>query len=152
MKTSHIKLLLDIGMTVAVLALMEPRATGLSLHEWGGLAIAVAFLAHIVLNWTWISCMTGNFLKRATAKNRINYILDALLLLGFFTILLSGAAIAKTIDFSWLALPGTRFFWRSVHISASLLTLIGVGVHVGLHWKWVVCRFRKTRKQELAHA
>lgn len=151
MKQSHIKIIIDIVMTVAVLALMEPRATGLSLHEWGGLIICIIFLIHNILNWKWITCVTGKFLKKLPTKNRVNYILDALLVVGFFLIVLSGMAIAKTIDFTWLPLGGTRSFWRSIHVSASMLTLIAVAVHVGLHWQWVTCQFRNIRK-EVIHA
>jgi hypothetical protein len=150
MKRSHIKLIIDVFMTIAVLVLMEPRATGLSLHEWGGLLICVVFLSHILLNWKWVACVTGKFFKKLPAKSRVNYIVDGLLMLGFLLIVLSGMVIAKTIDFSWLPVPGTLFFWRSVHVSASLMTLLAVGVHVGLHWKWVTCQFRST-KREVAH-
>jgi hypothetical protein len=110
----------------------------------------VVFLTHTLLNWKWVACVTGKFFKKLPVKNRVNYILDALLIAGFFLIVLSGIAIARTIDFAWLTLPGSRFFWRSLHVSASLVTLIAVGMHVGLHWNWVLCRF-KTRK-ESAHA
>jgi hypothetical protein len=150
MKRAYIKIIIDIVMTLAVLALMEPKATGLSLHEWGGLAICLIFLIHNLINWKWIACVTGKFFKKLPVKNRVNYVLDAVLLLGFAAIVLSGMAIAKTIDFSWLPLGGTRFFWRSLHVSASLLTLAAVGVHVGLHWKWIDCQFGNIRK-EVAH-
>jgi hypothetical protein len=150
MKQSHLKIIIDVVMTVAVLVLMEPRATGLSLHEWGGLIICVVFMIHTLLNWKWVIRVARKFFKKLPIKNRVNYILDALLIVGFFLIVLSGIAIARTIDFAWLTLPGSRFFWRSLHLSASLVTLIAAGIHVGLHWNWVLCRF-KTRK-EIAHA
>ena len=151
MKRSYLKLLIDSVMTVALIMLMEPHATGLSLHEWGGLVICAAFFAHALLNWKWIACVTGKFFAKLPAKSRVNYCLDALLAAGFFLTVLSGMAIAKTIDFTWLSLPGTWPFWRGLHTLAALLTLLAVGVHVGLHWKWVVYQCKK-RKQEAAHA
>lgn len=110
MKRTYIKIIIDIAMTAAVLALTEPKATGLSLHEWGGLAICLVFLIHNLINWKWIACVTGKFFQKLPAKNRVNYVLDALLLVGFSAITLSGMAIAKTIDFSWLPLGGNMFF------------------------------------------
>lgn len=150
MKKSTMKILIDVVMTAAVLALMEPRATGLSLHEWGGLATCLVFLIHNILNWKWITCVTGRFFKKLPVRNRINYVVDALLFAGFTAIIISGMAIAKTIDFSWLPLARYAFFWRSLHVSASMLTLIATAVHLGLHWNWILCRV-KIRK-EVAHA
>lgn len=134
-------------MTVALLALMEPKATGLSVHEWGGLLICLLFLVHNIVNWKWMTCVTGRFFKKLPAKNRVNYLLDILLLAGFAAIVVSGMAIAETIDFSWLPLTGARFFWRNLHIAASLWTLILVGIHVGLHWQWVTCQVKHFRKE-----
>ena len=151
MKRSYIKFAIDVVMAVAVIMLMAPRATGQPAHERGGLLICVAFLVHALLNWKWIACMTGKFFTKVPMKSRLNYCLDLLLVVGFFLTVLSGMAIAKTIDFTWLSLPGTWPFWRGLHTLAALLTLLAVGVHVGLHWKWVVYQCTK-RKQEVAHA
>lgn len=151
MKRSYVKLTIDGVMTIAVIFLMEPHATGLSLHEWGGLVICVAFLAHVLLNWKWVACMTGKFFTRLPLKSRVNYCLDVLLVVGFFLTVLSGLPIAKTIDFTWFSLPGTWSFWRGLHVFAALLTLIAIGVHLGLHWKWVTHQFKK-KDQEVSHA
>jgi hypothetical protein len=32
-----------------------------------------------------------------------------------------------------------------MHTSISMITLMLVGIHVGLHWNWVVARFNKSR-------
>lgn len=146
MNSSRIKMICDIVIAIALLVLMEPKATGLSFHEWAGLAICLGFLIHNLLNWKWISCVTGNFLKHLPAKTRLNYLLDWLLFLGMFVIVLSGIGIAKTIDFSWLPLPDARWLWRGLHASGALLTFTVVGIHIGLHWKWVLCHFRKTQE------
>jgi len=151
MKRSYLKLLGDFVMAVAVILLMEPRVTGLRMHEWGGLLICLAFLVHALVNWRWIACMTGKFFTRLPMKSRLNYCLDALLIIGFLLIVLSGMAIAKTIDFSWLPLSGNRMFWRRLHGSAALLTFIAAGIHVGLHWKWVRCHWKRNKK-EVCHA
>ena len=146
MKRSAKKILLDVVMTIVFLALMVPKLTGLSLHEWAGLGICLAFVLHIVLNWSWVACVTRKFFSKLPARSRLNYILDALILIGFVLIVLSGMAIAKTIDFSWLNLPGTRFFWRGLHTSASLMTFLAVAMHVGLHWNWVLCCLRQKKE------
>lgn len=70
----------------------------------------------------------------------MNYLLDFLLLAGMILMILSGVAISRTIDFSWLGLDGSRLFWRMMHTSSSYITLVLFGIHLGLHWNWVLLR------------
>lgn len=135
------KFILNLLLTVVMLLLMDPRSFyGLSFHEWAGLIIGIFFLLHKALNWTWIKKVTISFLKSSPGRARLNYILDVLLLAGMILMILSGIAIAHTIDFSWLNLGGSRIFWRVMHTSSSLITLALFGIHLGLHWKWVLVR------------
>jgi hypothetical protein len=122
---------------------MDPRSFyGLVFHEWAGLIIGLFFIFHKALNWTWIKKVTVGFFKGSPGRARLNYVLDILLLAGMILMILSGIAIAHAIDFSWLNLGGSRMFWRLMHTSSSLITLALFGVHLGLHWKWVLQRFR----------
>ena len=73
---------------------------------------------------------------------RFNYLLDILLLTGLILIILSGMAIARTIDFSWLNLGASPRFWRVMHTSSSLITFALFGIHLGLHWRWVLIRLK----------
>jgi len=63
-------------------------------------------------------------------------------LAGITLMILSGIAIARTINFSWLNLGGTRMFWRAMHTSSSFITLALFGIHLGLHWNWVLQRLK----------
>ncbi len=72
--------------------------------------------------------------------------LNALLIAGFVLIVLSGMAIAETIDFSWLNLPEQRFFWRGLHSSAAMITFLAVAMHVGLHWNWILYQLRRKKE------
>jgi hypothetical protein len=125
---------------------MDPRSFhGLPFHEWAGLIIGILFILHKILNWGWIMKVTTGFFSRCPGRARLNYILDLLLLAGIILMTLSGIAIARTIDFSWLTLGGTRIFWRVMHTSSSLITLVLFGIHLGLHWNWVIQRFNFKR-------
>ncbi len=135
------KFILNFLLAVVMVLLMDPRSFyGISFHEWAGLVIALFFILHKILNWGWIKKVTVGFFTRCTGRARFNYILDILLLAGLTLIVLSGIAIAKTIDFSWLDLSGSPRFWRVMHTSSSLITLALFGIHLGLHWKWVLQR------------
>ncbi len=133
----------NILILAVMLLLMDPRSFyGLTFHEWAGLIIGISFLLHTVLNWTWIKKVTLGFFRKSIGRARFNYLLDILLLVGMVFMILSGIAIAREIDFSWLKLPGSRLFWRAMHTSSSFITLALFGIHLGLHWKWVKQRFK----------
>ena len=135
------KFILNLSLTITMLLLMDPRSFyGISFHEWAGLAIAISFILHKALNWNWIKKVTVGFFTRCTGRSRFYYILDILLLAGLTLIIISGMAIAQTIDFSWLNFGGSRIFWRVMHTSSSLITLVLFGIHLGLNWKWVLQR------------
>ena len=140
---NRIKLILNILLAIVMLLLMDPRSFyGLEFHEWAGLIIGLFFLLHKALNWSWIKKVTVCFFKSSPGRARLNYVLNVLLLTGMVLMILSGIAIARTINFSWLNLGGSRIFWRVMHTSSSFITLALFGVHLGLHWKWVLQRFK----------
>lgn len=125
-----------------MLLLMDPRSFyGLGFHEWAGLIIGIFFILHKILNWGWIKKVTITFFGRAPGRARLNYVIDIILLAGMLLMIISGIAIARTIDFSWLGFEGSSMFWRVMHTSSSFITLVLFGIHLGLHWKWVLQRF-----------
>ena len=135
------KFFLSLTITIAMLLLMDPRSFyGLAFHEWAGLIIGLFFILHKILNWGWIKKVTVGFFVRCPGRARFNYLLDVLLLAGITLMIISGIAIARTIDFSWLDLGGSRIFWRVMHTSSSFITLALFGIHLGLHWNWILLR------------
>ncbi len=140
---NRFKFILNILLLIVMLLLMDPRSFyGLGFHEWAGLIIGLFFFLHKALNWGWIKKVTVCFLKSSPRRARLNYVLDVLLLAGMILMILSGIAIARSIDFSWLNLGGSRMFWRVMHTSSSFITLALFAIHLGLHWKWVLQRVR----------
>ncbi len=135
------KFFLSLTITIAMLLLMDPRSFyGLAFHEWAGLIIGIFFILHKILNWGWIKESHGWVFREMPGRARFNYLLDVLLLAGITLMIISGIAIARTIDFSWLNLGGSRIFWRVMHTSSSFITLALFGIHLGLHWNWVLLR------------
>ena len=147
MKSVTLKFILNIVLAVSFIFLMDQWSfMGLTFHEIGGLVVCLFYILHILLNWAFVKEVTFRFFSKVTAKIRINYILDALLLIGFALIIISGMGISKTIDFSWLGFDGTnRMLWRPMHTSISMIVLMLVGIHVGLHWDWVLSRFKRAK-------
>ena len=139
------KFILDIILVVAFLFLMDEWSLlGIRFHEIAGLAIFLLFILHKSLNWGFIKSTASGLFGRAPVRNRVCLILDVLMLVGFVLITLSGMAIAKTIDFSWLGMSrGRTPVWRFLHTASALTVLLVVGAHIGLHWTWIRARLPK---------
>jgi hypothetical protein len=136
-----VRFILSLSLTIVMLLLMDPMSFyGLPFHEWAGLIIGLFFIIHKILDWGWIKKVTLLFFKNSHWRSKLNYVLDVVLLAGLVLMILSGIAIARTIDFSWLNLKGSTMFWRTMHTSSSYITLALFGVHLGLHWNWVLQR------------
>ena len=146
MKSLTFKFILNIFLFITFLFLMDEWSfLGITFHEIAGLVICLFYILHKALNWQFIKETTSRLFGRIPGRSRFNYIIDVLLLAGFTLIIISGMGIAKTIDFSWLGFTKDNFIiWRFMHTSVSMIVLMLVGVHVGIHWSWVKARFRRS--------
>lgn len=134
-----LKFLIALILSSSMLLLMNPRSFyGLVFHEWLGLIIGLLFIIHKIINLKWITGVTVRFFKQMPGRTRVNYLLDYLLLAGMILMIVSGIGISRTIDFAWLKLGGSVRFWREMHTSSSFISLALFGVHLGLHWNWVL--------------
>ena len=127
------RLLLDAAM-VAVLALLyRKQAISLAFHEVAGLALLGVFAIHILLNGKWVRGAAARLFSRGTpARARLLCLIDALLLVCFVLIGVSGVLISKVV-FSF----GAGGAWKSIHYFCAALSLILMGVHLGLHSAWI---------------
>lgn len=124
-----LKLTLD-GVLLAVLVLLfNKRSISMSFHEIAGLAVLGGIALHLLLNARWVAQVTRRFLGTGMPiRVRIFWTVNALLLLCFLAIGLSGVLISKVV-FSF----GGGSIWKTVHYFASACALILMGVHLGLH-------------------
>jgi hypothetical protein len=148
------KYILNILMAVSLLLLMDPRSFyGLTFHEIAGLGVLLFYVLHVTINWKFVKQVTLRFFTKLPAKPRTNYVFDWLLLIGLFFAIFSGLPIARIIDFSWMGFDrGNTIFWRTMHTSISMIVIIVAGIHLGLHWKWIVGLFKRRRKPGIAPA
>jgi hypothetical protein len=69
---------------------------------------------------------------------RLNYVLNALLFVDMTLVIFTGLMISK------VALPslgidlGQDFTWRRLHGLTADWSLILIGLHVALHWRWIL--------------
>lgn len=146
MKNNYIKLGLDIFIIIIFALLYNTRVFGgLAFHEIMGLGIGALFLVHILLNLQWVIKVTQRLFDRTLPrKTRIGCVLNILLLVSMAFTIVSGLMISKVL-FPGFGFVNQRAF-QELHIDGSYLTLVIVGVHVGLHGQWIMCLMKKIFK------
>jgi hypothetical protein len=133
-------------MAITFVLLMEPRVlNGLPFHEIAGLVIGVAILVHIGLNYRWVINTTKKiFDPKLPKKTRFSFLLNLLLLISMATVIITGILISRVVLPS-LAIQGNHSI-RGIHSFSADATLALVGLHVGVHWQWVMGICKKAFK------
>lgn len=137
-KINYVKFALDITMALLFVLFFNKRVLGgQPFHEYAGLFFAVAYFTHVLLNLGWVKRVTVKMFDRSLPwKLRGSYALNLLLLISMSFIIVSGILVSHVV-FPNIRLANQGWF-KMTHISVSFLVLALVGVHVGLHWHWVI--------------
>ncbi|MBX0326271.1 DUF4405 domain-containing protein [Oscillochloris sp. ZM17-4] len=132
------KLALDIGIFLSFLVAMAPRFSGMTIHEWLGVALGATITTHLLLNWSWIVQVTKRFFGKVQWSARLSYVLNALLFIDMTVIIFTGLMISKAVlpTFGLEAMHGG--VWKALHSLSANLSVFLVGLHVALHWQWIV--------------
>ncbi|PKO13775.1 MAG: hypothetical protein CVU39_17265 [Chloroflexi bacterium HGW-Chloroflexi-10] len=133
-----LNLTIDVLFLVAFLVVIDANATGIAIHEWLGMGIVGVILIHVLLHWDWVVKVTKRFFTRLRAEPRINYLLDMAIMIGFVTIIFSGLMISESV-LPAIGLQGSReAIWKFLHYQATDITILLVGAHLALHYKWIL--------------
>lgn len=145
-KINYVRLSLDVLMALTFILLMNPRVLGgIAFHEIAGVAIGAAFLVHLLLNNRWIRNVTVKMMdKKLPARTRFSYFLNLLLLISMATIIVTGILISKYL-FPGLGIANEHSV-REIHNLAAKTTVAILGIHLGLHAKWIVDVWEKMLK------
>jgi hypothetical protein len=136
-------MIVDSTIFLAFLVAMAPHFSGMAVHEWLGIAFGAAITTHLLLHWQWIVEVTKRFFSKAQWSARINYILNALLFIDITLIIFSGLMISEVaLPFVGIELAQSRS-WRGLHGTTADLFMVLVGLHVALHWQWIVNMFKR---------
>ena len=127
------KIIFDIFMLILLIQVYSVSATGHIFHEIAGLIIYVFFIVHLAYNNKWILNIQKRLNNRTlTNKAKFIYVIDVMLFLAFVLTGISGIMISKYI-FKF----GMAFVWRYIHILSSALSVILLGIHLGLHIRMI---------------
>jgi len=121
--------ILNIVMTLCLLAVMDYRFTANAIHEIFGVFIVLLFFIHNVLNRCWFTAIGKGKMNLLRILNiATNLLLVAMMLL----VTVTGVLISQTV-FSFFPLRGTLLV-HELHTFSAYMGLILCGIHLGFHW------------------
>ena len=132
------KLTLDLTMFGAFLVVSNPHLTGMTVHEWLGVALIGALIAHMLFNWEWIVNVGRTFFKKLWHQSRLNFVVNTLFFIAMTGTLFSGLLISESVLATFGIHLDVSRSWKSIHVLLSDASVILLGVHFALHLKWVV--------------
>lgn len=135
---TKINLAVDSGIFIGFLVAEAPHFTGMAVHEWLGITFAAGIITHLLLHWQWIVAISQRFLSNIPCQARLNYILNTLLFIDITLIIFSGLMISQVALPSLGLSLGAGGAWKGIHIFSANLSLALIGLHVALHWQWIV--------------
>lgn len=140
---SRADLVLDAMLLVSFGIAYAFNVTGLTLHEWFGLAFGAALLVHFTLHWDWVVTTTRRIFSRH-GRRRIMWVANALLLIDMTLCVASGIAISVVaIPALGLQTSADSGYWRELHTRTASVAILLIAVHVGLDSRWVISVIRR---------
>ena len=131
-------LIVDASIFTAFLVISNPHLTGNTIHEWLGVSFTAAIITHLLLHWDWIVNVGRDFFRKLWHQSRLNFVVNTLFFIVMTGSLFSGLLISKDV----MSTPGIQLNvgqgWKSIHTLMSDASVILLGVHIALHWKWIV--------------
>jgi len=141
--STRTNLTLDIVIFTAFLAITNPHLTGNTIHEWLGVSFAAAIITHLLFHWDWIVKVGKEFFKKFFHQSRLNVVVNTLFFIAMTGSLFSGLLISKDVMSTLGIQLDVNRSWKSIHTLMSDASVIMLGVHVALHWKWIVANFAR---------
>jgi hypothetical protein len=141
-----VDLFLDTALLLAFGVAFTFRFTGLTIHEWFGLAFGLALLIHLTLHWDWVVRTTRGMLSTA-GRRRLMWVINFILMLDLTLCIASGILISEVaIPSLGIHLAGVGGYWTTLHSRTADAAIVLIAVHIGLDWRWIVTVVRRTTR------
>jgi hypothetical protein len=143
---------MDVLLLISFMLVSAPQATGVPLHEWISLFFIVPFAIHLLLHWNWIKGSFKLLFSKVSANARFNAIWNYLLYLMMLLATVSGFLVSVAL------LPDLKIkieiqdFWSKIHHDSATLIMPMLGIHLALHWNWIVKLSHRMRTKSKANA
>ncbi len=144
--SNKLNFILDSALALAFVVEMETRFTGLHYHEVLGVIIAAAFITHLLLHWRWVMGVTKQFIHVPFRLHeaRFKYLLNLAVLIVLAVAIITGIMISSTLGFTLPLDPHIYNDALYAHIGSSELSLLLIGLHIAVDWKWIVANTKKS--------
>ena len=111
--------------------------TGLAIHEWLGIVIAIGLVVHILQHANWVVTTTRRLMSATSLQNRVNYLLVVGIFIGFVSIIASGLLISE-VALPWIGVtPGGGAFWLWLHLASVGWLIWLTAIHLAVNWRWI---------------
>lgn len=140
---TKMKVLVDIAMSVILFICMSYQFIGQENHEIAGTVLFVLFILHHILNIRWFMGLTKG---KYGAQRVFLTIVDFSVLITMLLVMISGIRMSRTVFvFLNLKFIGMETA-RSIHMVASYLGYLLMGMHIGMHFGMIQNMMRKMFK------
>lgn len=138
-------LAIDAVALAVYLVVANPALTGIGLHEWLGLGVLIVFFVHVVMHVEWCFDAVRTSRKHPSWARTGNLVLDAVILVAFMVVTVSGLLISGAVLPAVGLYAGGYYFWDPLHAVAAKVLLALLLVHVVVHWRWFAAAFGKRK-------
>ncbi|XQW84021.1 DUF4405 domain-containing protein [Thalassotalea piscium] len=129
---------MDVLLLISFMIVSAPQATGVAGHEWLSLLFIVPFAIHLLLHWDWIKQSFNQLFTKMPAKARFNTIWNYLLYLMMLLATVSGFLVSVALLPDLNISLSIQDFWSKIHHDSATLIMPMIGIHLALHWDWIV--------------
>jgi hypothetical protein len=137
-KKTIYKIITDVTVATGTVLLLSEKSTGITVHEWLGVAGLAALITHLLLSFDWFAAATKRVFQRQTWQVRLRWLLSTMLFIAMTASFYSGLVISKVVmPTLGIELAG-GMSWKSIHTIASDFTLYITALHLAVSWKWIV--------------
>lgn len=140
---TKVNLFLDITLALAFVLALEEHFTGMNLHELIGVGMGVGIIVHIILHLKWIVSTMRRFFSKMFHESRLNFVINILTFVDLAVIIVTGIGISRTLGLEFGFDPSLSHSLEQLHKQASTFSLMLIGLHVGMHWKWIASNVRR---------
>ena len=134
---------------VLFLLVVSPSITGISFHEWLGLAVFALFFAHFAMSGDMMFGAAKLAFRRQSWRKSGNLIIDCLILISLVVCMVSGLLIsASVLPAFGVYVPMGYYFWDPVHAASAKVFLVCLILHFAGHCKVVVTLFSQVGKRD----
>ncbi|MCL1046405.1 cytochrome b/b6 domain-containing protein [Shewanella electrodiphila] len=141
---------MDVFFLIGFMIVSAPQATGVPLHEWFSVVLIVPFVIHLLLHWDWAKASFKRLCSKVTMKERFNIVWSYLIYLMMLLVFVSGFLVSEAI-FPFLDISlEIQAFWSKLHHDSATFIMPMLGVHLALHWSWMVKFTKRMMTKEKA--